>query len=70
MNIIRFLYMIIVFGTIFSCTTKRDILYMQNLDNDKSFNFKYEQYKVKVDDILKIDIGSCFRFFLLPIINA
>ncbi|MAD12570.1 MAG: hypothetical protein CMC04_07615 [Flavobacteriaceae bacterium] len=40
----------------FSCSSKKKIIYLQ--DSDKFFtNFSYQQYKIKSDDILKIDIN-------------
>ena len=41
-----------------SCSTKKDILYMQDTIDNNSYEFDYTQYRVKVDDILKIEIGA------------
>jgi len=43
---------------IFSCSSKKNILYLQS---DKDFiesEFTYENYKIKTDDILKIEVGT------------
>ena len=41
---------------IFSCTSSKEILYTQNI-NDYS-DFTYSDYKIKVDDILKISVRN------------
>ena len=49
----------LVFLCVFSnCATKKDILYVQDIDSIDGYSIIYEQYKVKVDDILRIDVGS------------
>lgn len=52
----RFLFLISLFIT--SCSSKKDILYMQNISQENVMNINYEEYKIKVDDILKIEITS------------
>lgn len=41
-----------------SCSSKKDILYVQGLDSTKNYSSNYKEYKINVDDILKIDIKS------------
>ena len=41
-----------------SCSTKKDVLLVQDLDDNFLSNIKYNQYQIKVDDILKIDVSS------------
>ena len=53
MNLKRILFFL-VFLTI-SCSSKRDIVYLQNIS---SLSNEYDEYLIKVDDILKIDILS------------
>lgn len=43
---------------IFSCSSKKDILYLQNYENEELYSNKYVDYKIDIDDILKIDIYS------------
>ena len=40
---------------IFSCSTKRDILYLQNAKKSE-YKIEFSEYKVKVDDILDINV--------------
>lgn len=41
---------------LFSCSTKKNILYVQDLSENTEFSFDYQDYRIKVDDILKISI--------------
>ena len=41
---------------IFSCASKQKILYVQDSDTFMDLNFIYKDYRIAVDDILKIDI--------------
>tara|TARA_B100001564_G_scaffold333220_1_gene320721 strand:+ start:3884 stop:4642 length:759 start_codon:yes stop_codon:yes gene_type:complete len=41
-----------------SCSSKKDILYFQDDFSKTNYEVFYQQYKIKVDDILKIDISS------------
>lgn len=41
-----------------SCSTKKDILYIQDLSSKKNIEVNYVDYLLKPDDILKIDINS------------
>jgi len=46
------------FLLIFSCSTKKDIIYLQDSSKDSSYQINYIDYKVQVDDVLKIDIKT------------
>jgi polysaccharide export outer membrane protein len=48
-----------------SCTTKKEMLYMQDLDNYSNSPLNYASTKIQPNDILKIDIGD-----LNPIVAA
>ncbi len=41
-----------------SCASNKDILLIQDADNLKNFNLKFEEIKIKSDDILRIKISS------------
>ena len=41
-----------------SCSSKKNILYLQNLEPSNSYVANYEEYKISVDDILRIEINS------------
>ena len=43
---------------VFSCSTNKDIVYVQNLDYISNYNYDYKEYLLKVDDILKIDVRT------------
>ena len=50
-----YIFLIIIIS---SCSTKKQINYLQDIDLNDSYSNKYMQYKIKVDDILKISINS------------
>lgn len=52
-NIKLILFVLIL---ICSCTTKKKILYTQDLDNNYNIEFSYIEYQIDIDDILKITI--------------
>lgn len=47
-----------MFFVVFSCTTKKNILYVQDLEVSETYLKDYSEYTIKVDDILKIDVKS------------
>jgi len=49
--------LIISLVVVFSCSSKKKIIYMQGIDNNTLTSVKFQEYKLKVDDILKIDIN-------------
>ena len=55
MHHIRF---ILAFLIISSCSSKKDILYVQDFDSITKNDIYYKEYKIKVDDILKIDVKT------------
>ncbi len=58
MKNIKYIIFLSALIIIFSCSTKRDIIYFQSQIDDSKFDISYVQYKVKVDDILKIEIKT------------
>ena len=54
----RFILLTVVFFVIFSCSSKKDILLLQDVNKTSSFELSYDLYLIKPDDILKIDIKS------------
>ena len=56
MKKIHYVFLLCLFFS--SCSTKKNIVYLQNLNFNENLEFKYSQYKLKVDDILKIDFSS------------
>ena len=51
-------FLIYIFVIISSCSTKRNIIYIQDSDIKKHYNTDYKDYLIKVDDVLKIDIKT------------
>ena len=41
-----------------SCSSKKDVLLVQDLNDNFSTEINYDQYRIQVDDILKIDVSS------------
>jgi len=56
----RFSTILFLFIIIFSCSTKKDIAYLQKINNNYDFTNYYSQYKLSTDDILKIDVDTEF----------
>ena len=48
----------LLFLLVFSCSTRKDILYMQDIDDYNFEKFSFTEYKISVDDILKIDVET------------
>jgi len=41
-----------------SCSTKKNIVYLNNSISNQNFEYDYKSYKLKVDDVLKIDVNT------------
>ena len=61
MKSLKLIFSLFILFVFTNCATKKDILYVQDIDSINEYSIIYEQYKVKVDDILRIDVGSRFR---------
>lgn len=57
---LRLRYILISFTIFlfFSCSSKKNILFLQDAKLDGSYDYGYSQYEIKVDDILKITISA------------
>ena len=53
----KVLRIILLFIFLSSCSSKKNLIYLQNIDDSETYTYNYEQYNLKIDDILKIDIG-------------
>ncbi len=53
----RFLKLLFLLIFISSCSSKKNLIYLQDINDSGAYNYNYEHYKLKIDDILKIDIG-------------
>ncbi len=60
-SLMKYFRLIILFTLcvyIFSCSTKKNIIYIQDADDTFQFSVNYNEHEVNIDDILKIDVGS------------
>ena len=51
-------YIPLLLFIILSCSTKKDILFIQDVTSDEQYNFVYKDIIIKNDDILKIQVSS------------
>tara|TARA_B100001250_G_scaffold149451_1_gene128055 strand:+ start:53231 stop:53995 length:765 start_codon:yes stop_codon:yes gene_type:complete len=58
MKIFRYVFIYFCVTTIFSCSTKKEILYVQNISSQDTYSYEFIEYQIKTDDILKIDVNS------------
>ena len=50
-------FLLIFFGILLcGCSSKKSVLYLQDVDDSIEFKIDFEEYKLKTDDFLKIDI--------------
>lgn len=55
MNILKFFLVVILFC---SCSSKKNIIYLQDIHNNLNSSYNYVDYKLKSGDILKINVAS------------
>ena len=48
---------------ILSCSSKKQIFYVQDIDQIETHTFEANDYQLKIDDILKIDIKTTIPEF-------
>ena len=53
-NVIYFL----IFLVFASCSSKKNVVYLQDIKDSNIYNTQFSEYKIKVDDILKIDFRA------------
>ncbi len=58
MKLNKFFFTILLFFLIASCSSKKNILYVQDIDEIYGYSVKFNQYEIQVDDILRIDVSS------------
>ena len=54
----RYKLFILILLILSSCASKKNILLVQDLENNDNFIVGFDEYKVKTDDILKIDVTT------------
>jgi polysaccharide export outer membrane protein len=60
----------IIIGLFQSCVSKKQILYLQDLDTLNNLELKYNNHTLQVDDILKISVGALIPEAALPYNNT
>lgn len=61
------LLLLILFGTmVFSCTSKKEILYLQNVDAYANSEVPYTNAKIQPNDVLKISVGALVPESAIP----
>ena len=53
----NFIYLLI-FLISASCSTKKNVVYLQDIKHSNIYNTQFSEYKIKTDDILKIDFRA------------
>ena len=52
-------FLFIIFSSFFySCSSKKNIIYLQDIKTNTNYSIDYEEYIIKPDDILKIEVNS------------
>ena len=51
-------YLSLIFLLIFSCSSQKDILLLQDSSNSKNYKVQFEEIKIKSDDILRVKVSS------------
>ena len=59
----------IIIGLLQSCVSKRQMLYLQDVDTVNSQEVRYNNHTLQVDDILKISVGALVPEAALPYNN-
>ena len=59
----------IIIGLLQSCVSKKQMLYLQDLDSVNSQEITYNNHTLQVDDILKISVGALMSEAALPYNN-
>ena len=61
--------LVLVFFTFYSCVSKKEMLYLQDVDTINNQELKYNNHTLQVDDILKISVGALIPEAALPYNN-
>ncbi len=49
---------LLIFLILASCSSKKNVVYLQDIKDSNIYNTQFSEYKIKVDDILKIDFRA------------
>ena len=62
----RYLFVLFFLATISSCVSKRNVLYMQDINSNKESKVLHEQNPFQADDILKISVSALIPEAAMP----
>jgi polysaccharide export outer membrane protein len=69
-NYIKFTFLsILLFSLLQSCVSKKEMLYLQDLESYNNTNVAYTNHKLQVDDILKINVDALMPEAAMPYNN-
>ena len=70
-HIIKFTFLPLLALTLFqSCVSKKEMLYMQDVESYNNTEVTYNNHTLQVDDILKISVGALMPEAALPYNNV
>ncbi len=58
MDLAKKLFILLLVFFVFSCSSKKSVLYVQDLNNNLQYKNDYSEHVVRADDILKISIST------------
>ena len=70
MNFRHFLLIFSAFTVLQSCVSKKQMLYLQDLESFNNLEIKHNNHTLQVDDILKISVGALMPEAALPYNNV
>ena len=70
MNFRHFLLIFSAFTVLQSCVSKKQMLYLQDLESFNNLELKHNNHTLQVDDILKISVGALMPEAALPYNNV
>ena len=66
MNFRHFLLIFSAFTVLQSCVSKKQMLYLQDLESFNNLELKHNNHTLQVDDILKISVGALMPEAAIP----
>ena len=66
----HFLLIFSIFTLFQSCVSKKEMLYLQDLESYNNTDVTYNNHTLQVDDILKISVGALMPEAALPYNNV
>jgi polysaccharide export outer membrane protein len=66
MDKLKWLLILLCFAAVFSCTSKKEILYLQNADDYVNTDIPYTNAKIQPNDVLRITVGALVPESAIP----